>query len=211
MVTDDLGLDVLRDFFFLNPQTGCLLGVQGSRLANENLGQLVSHAFLVLEQHVEEVASEHSEVLFFEELGVDLGKRVEARVHLILRDRTLVPDQAFQLVDLILVLRPELVDVLLGDLHIRLKLEDVNQELSLVGQLLLVVVDWLSCARVGKLGQNVEEHSVTVRLLHDLGDLRVELIDEVSCRVIDDLVEAFKTDTTLSNVSVEQADTDDDI
>lgn len=103
------------------------------------------------------------------------------------------------------------IDVLLGDLHVGLELENVDQELSLVGQLLLIVVDKLSRTRIWQLRQHVEEHSVTVRLLHDLCHFCVQLINQISGRMVNNLVETFETNTSLSNVSIEKSDANHDV
>jgi hypothetical protein len=48
-------------------------------------------------------------------------------------------------------------------------------------------------------------------LFHDLSDLLVKLMDQGPGCMVDDLVEALKTDTTLTDVSVEESDTNDDV
>ena len=83
----------------------------------------------------------------------------------------------------------EVVDVLLGDLDIRLQLQDVNEVLTLVGQLLLEVVNLLHGTWVLQLIEHVEEHGVLIRLLHDLGHLVVEVIQQRSSWMVDDVQE----------------------
>lgn len=105
----------------------------------------------------------------------------------------------------------QVLNVLLGDLDITLKLEDVDKVLSLVGQLLLEQVDLLWGAGVVKFVDDVEEHGVFVGLLHDFGDLIVEILEKGSGGMVDDVEEGLEADTTLSDISVEQTDTDDDV
>ena len=68
LVTDDLRLNALRDFLFLNTKSAGLFSVKFTRLTDEDLAQLVGHILFVLEKDVEEVASENSQVLLFQEL-----------------------------------------------------------------------------------------------------------------------------------------------
>ena len=96
-------------------------------------------------------------------------------------------------------------------MDIRLQLKDVDEELTLVCELLLVVVDELDRTRVRQFGQHVEEHGVTVRLLHDLGHLSVKVINQVSGRMVYNLVEALEADTTLADITIEEANTNDDV
>ena len=110
--------DIFGDLFLLNSQTAGLLSVESARLTNEHLTELIGHILLVLFEDTKEIASENSQVLLLEELGVDLRKRVKSGVDLVLRDRALVANQALKLVDLILILGLEAINVLLGDLHI---------------------------------------------------------------------------------------------
>ena len=102
-------------------------------------------------------------------------------------------------------------NVLFGDLNVTLEFKNINKELSLVGELLLVVVDELSCTGVRKLREHIEEHGVTIRLFHDFGNFCIQIADQGPCWVVDDLVEAFKTDSTFSNVTVEQPNSNYDI
>ena len=97
----------------------------------------------------------------------------------------------------------ETVDVLLRDLNVGLQLQDVDEELALVCELLLVVVDELDRTGIRQFRQHVEEHGVTVGLLHDLGHLSVKVIDQVSGRMVDNLVEALEANTTLADVTIE--------
>ena len=96
-------------------------------------------------------------------------------------------------------------------MHIRLQLKDVDEELTLVCELLLVVVDELDRTGIRQFRQHVEEHGVTVGLLHDLGHLSVKVIDQVSGRMVDNLVEALEANTTLADVTIEEANTNDDV
>ena len=60
---------------------------------------------------------------------------------MILRDRALVSDERFEFSDFRLILLLESLNILFRDLDIRLELKNVDKELSLVGQLLLVMID----------------------------------------------------------------------
>ena len=140
-----------------------------------------------------------------------MGEGVKARVDLILRNGALVANEALQLADLVVVLCLEAVDVLLRDLHVRLQLQDVDEELALVCEFLLVIVDELGRTGFGQFRQHVEEHGVTVGLLHDLGHLSVKVIDQVSGRMVDNLVEALEADTALADVTIEEANANDDV
>ena len=62
---------------------------------------------------------------------------------MILRDRALISDEGFEFCDLRLILLLESLNILFRYLNIRLELKNVDKELSLVGQLLLVVVNQL--------------------------------------------------------------------
>ncbi len=52
---------------------------------------------------------------------------------------------------------------------------------------------------------HIEEHCVLVGLLHDVRNLNVQIVDEVSRRMVYDFVEAFKTHASFTDVSVEQS------
>ena len=67
---------------------------------------------------------------------------------MILRDRALVANQVLQLVDFLLVFSLEALNILLRDLDVRLELEEVDEELSFISQFLLVVLNYVICARV---------------------------------------------------------------
>ena len=60
---------------------------------------------------------------------------------MILRDRALVSYERLKFCDLRLILLLESLNILFRYLNIRLELKNVDKELSLVGQLLLVVID----------------------------------------------------------------------
>jgi len=76
---------------------------------------------------------------------------------------------------------------------------------------LLVVVNKFSCAGVWKLRQYVEEHSVTVRLLHDFSHLSVQFVNQISCWVIDNFVETLKANATFANVTIEKSNANDNV
>jgi len=88
-------------------------------------------------------------------------------------------------------------------LDIRLKFEQVDKELSLVSQLLLVVLDDVDCARVGQLIEDVEEHGVSIRLLHDFTHFSVKVLDQRAGIMVNNLVEGLEAHSTLADVSVE--------
>jgi len=52
----------------LDAQSAGLLSVEFTRLADKDLAQLVGHILFVLKKDIEEVASENSQVLLFQEL-----------------------------------------------------------------------------------------------------------------------------------------------
>jgi hypothetical protein len=58
---------------------------------------------------------------------------------------------------------------------------------------------------------NVEVHSVAITLFHDLSYFLVKFMDERSGRMVNDLREAFKADSTFSNISVEKSDTNNNV
>ena len=157
----------------------CLLHVQSFTLEDDLLGELVGHLVLELEEDLEELATEDSEVLLLQQLRVDLRQRIELGVHLVLRDGGLVADQVLQLCDLLDVLGLETLDVGLRDLDIALELQDVDEELPLIGQLILVVFDLRRGASHGtELLKHVEVHGIAIGLLHDLCHLLVQLMDQ---------------------------------
>ena len=81
---------------------------------------------------------------------------------MIFRDGAFVSNKALQLGNLSLILLLEIVDILLRDLYIGLQLQDIDEVLTLIGQLLLEVVNLLHSTRVLELIEHVEEHSVLV-------------------------------------------------
>lgn len=103
------------------------------------------------------------------------------------------------------------LDILLWNLHIWLQLQNINQKLTFVGQLLLVILDDILIARWGKIVVDVEEHSVFIGLLHNVCYLYVQVVDKITSWVINDFLEALKTNSTFTNVSVEKTDSNNDI
>jgi len=97
---------------------------------------------------------------------------------LILGNGALVSNEVLELLNLRLVFLLEVLDVLLRDLNITLQLQDVYEVLSFVGELLLEEVDLLGSAWIVQLVDDVEEHGVFVRLLHDFGDFVVQFLEE---------------------------------
>jgi hypothetical protein len=83
--------------------------------------------------------------------------------------------------------------------------------LSLVSELLLEVINLFRCTWVFKLVDDVEEHGVLIRLLHDFSDFVVKIGQKTSSWMIDNVKERFKTNTTFSDISVEETDTNNDI
>jgi len=120
-----------------------------------------------------------------------LGERIKLGVDLILRNGTLVSNEVLKLVNFLLILGLQSIDVLFRDLYIRFKLEQIDEELSFVGQLLLVVFDYINCTRVLKLVKHVEEHGVTIRLFHDFTNLSVKVANEVTSLMVDDFIEGL--------------------
>jgi len=76
---------------------------------------------------------------------------------------------------------------------------------------LFEVIDLFRSSWVFKLIDNVEEHSVLVRLLHDFSNFVVEISQERSSWMVNDVQEGFKTNTTFTNISVEKTDTNNDV
>lgn len=97
---------------------------------------------------------------------------------MILGNGALVSNEVLELLNLRLVFLLEVLDVLLRDLDITLQLQDVYEVLSFVGELLLEEVDLLGSAWIVQLVDDVEEHGVFVRLLHDFGDFVVQFLEE---------------------------------
>lgn len=97
---------------------------------------------------------------------------------MILGNGALVSNEVLELLNLRLVFLLEVLDVLLRDLNITLQLQDVYEVLSFVGELLLEEVDLLGSAWIVQLVDDVEEHGVFVRLLHDFGDFVVQFLEE---------------------------------
>ena len=64
---------------------------------------------------------------------------------------------------------------------------------------------------VWEFGEHIEEHCVAIRLLHDFSDFSVQVTNQSPCWMIDNLIKALKSDTALSNVTVKQSDSNDDI
>jgi hypothetical protein len=60
-------------------------------------------------------------------------------------------------------------------LYIGFEFEDVNEILSLVGEFFFEIVNLFRSSWVFKLVDDVEEHGVLVRLLHDFSNLIVEI------------------------------------
>ena len=180
-----------------------LLHVEALALKDDVVRQRICHLVLELKQHLEKLASENCQILFFQQLRVDLRQTVELWVDLILRNGGLVTDQVLQLCDLFDVLSLEALDVGLGNLHVTLQLQDVDKELALVGQLILIVFDLVESAGGGtQLLQHVEVHGVTVTLLHDLRHLLVQLVNQRAGGVVDDFRKTLQTDTSLANIAV---------
>ena len=134
---------------FNHAELNGFFSVKCLRLTDENLGQVVGHVQFELKEHFEKLAAENSEVLLFQKLGVDLGKRIKLGINLILGDRALVANEGLQLTDFFLVFSLQVFDVLLRNLHVTLKLQNIDQELTLVSKLILVVLDQLISSRLG--------------------------------------------------------------
>ncbi len=76
---------------------------------------------------------------------------------------------------------------------------------------MLVVVDDLGIAGAWHIGVNDKEHSVSVRLLHNISYFYVQIVNQVSGGMIDYFIETFKADSSLSNVSIEKTDANNDV
>ena len=161
-LSSDLRVNSPGDLFLLDPEAGSLLCVEGLTLTDGSITQGVGHALLVLEEHLEEVSSEDSQVFLLEQLGVNLGQGVKLWIDLVLWNGALVSNKSLELCDLSLILELETLDVLLRDLHITLELKDVDEELPHVGQLLLELLNELRGAWIWQLWQHIEEHGVPV-------------------------------------------------
>ena len=158
----DLRVNSPGDLFLLDPEAGGLLCVESLTLTDGSITQGVGHALLVLEEHLEEVSSEDSQVFLLEQLGVNLRQGVKLWIDLVLWNGALVSNESLELCDLSLILELETLDVLLRDLHITLELKDVDEELPHVGQLLLELLNELRGAWIWQLWQHIEEHGVPV-------------------------------------------------
>jgi hypothetical protein len=178
--TDDtvafhLRLHRLSDVFLNYSLLLSLLHVLMLSFSDQLVWKSRCHKIFELKQHLEELLSQDGQVLLLEKLGVDLRELIELGVNLILWDRALVSDEVLKFSDFLLILLLEVVDVLLGDLDITLELEDIDKVLTLVSQLLLVVFNFMHVAWVFKLIDDIEEHGVFVRLLHDFGDFIIQI------------------------------------
>ena len=100
IVSNDLTIHGLGDVLLKGALVVGLFGINCFALTNNYLIQVVSHRLFELEQYLEKILTQVGEVLFFEELRVDLGKAIKLRVHLIFGDRTLVTDEVLELLQL---------------------------------------------------------------------------------------------------------------
>jgi hypothetical protein len=155
----------------------CFFHVEVLSLSHQVLWQPCSHQVLELSEDSEQFLSKDRQILLFKKLGIYLTQLVKLWVDLIFWDRALVSNEVLQISYLCLVLLLEVINVLLRNLNITLKLKDVNEVLSLVGQLLLVVVDLVWSSWVLHFGKDIEEHGILVRLLHDFSDFIVKVIE----------------------------------
>jgi hypothetical protein len=144
-------------------------------------------------------------------LRIDLGERIKLRVDLVLGDGALVSNKWFELTNFLIVLSLKVLDVLFWNLNVTLQLKHINQKLTLICELILVVLDKFISARLRQIIEHVEEHSVLVGLFHYLSYLNIKVIYKSAGRVVNDLVERLKTDTALSNIAVKQANTNNDV
>lgn len=107
-----------------------------------------------------------------------MGERIKFGINLVFGNGTLVPDQTLQICDFFEILLLQTFDVLFRDLDVTFEFEDVNQELTLVSQLILVHLNHVMTARIVKIMDHIEIHGVLVRLLHDLSDFIVQVLDQ---------------------------------
>jgi len=178
---------------------------------NKRFRKSWGHQLLVLKENTEEFLSQDREVLLFKKLRINLTQLIELRVNLILWDWRFVSNQILQLSDLGLIFLLQVLNVLLRNLNVTLELKNVNQVLSLVSELLFKVIDLIWSSWVLEVGKNIEEHSVLIRLLHDFSYLIIEVHEETSSWMIDNVQEWFKANTTFSNISIEQSNTNNDV
>jgi len=105
----------------------------------------------------------------------------------------------------------EIFNILLWNLNITLELKNVNEILSFVCEFLFEVVNLFSGAWVFKFRDHIEEHRVFVWLFHYLSNFVIQILEKRSCWMVDNIKEWLKTNTSLTNISVEKSDTNDNI
>jgi len=86
IISDHLTIHSLGNVLLESALVVSLLSVDCLALTNHHLVEIVGHRLFELEKYLEEVLTQVGQVLFFEELGVDLRKTVKLRVHLIFGD-----------------------------------------------------------------------------------------------------------------------------
>ena len=90
VIAHDLAVHGLSDVLFNSSQVESFFRVNCLTFTDEDLTELVCHVHLELQENLEEVLAQIGEVLFFEQLRVNLRQAVEFGVHLVLGNRTLV-------------------------------------------------------------------------------------------------------------------------
>lgn len=58
---------------------------------------------------------------------------------------------------------------------------------------------------------NIEKDCIIVRWFHDVCNFFTQLIDQISCRMIDDLIKTFQTYSAFANISIEKSDSNNDV
>ena len=71
-LSSHLTVNIGCNLFLLEAETLSLLSVESLTLTDGSLSQSVSHVLLILDQHLEELSSQDSEILLFQELRIDL-------------------------------------------------------------------------------------------------------------------------------------------
>lgn len=97
VVTNNLTVHSLGNLFLEGAEVVGFLSVELFTGSNSVFVELVGHRLFEFKQHLEQILTEVGQVLLFKELGVNLGKTVEFRVHLVLGDGALVSNQVLEL------------------------------------------------------------------------------------------------------------------
>lgn len=126
-------------------------------------------------------------------------------------DRAFVSNQVLKVRYFFQILLLQAFNVGLRDLHIALKLEDVDEELPFVGEFFLEDLDLIRSAWVSQVLDHVEVHSVLVGLLHDLCHFLVQLVDKRPSRMVNDLIEGLQTHSSFAYIPVKKSYANHDV